>query len=356
MLAIPLPFIMSFLLVAVALLVKVKQPREGKLPAIFICLCALSTFIVGLRWSFDVSFLRFIQPILASLIPMTAWFCFDRAHKLKPSVGHSYLVHLLGPITVGFSAYFYYIWLEMADLLLVSLYVIYGLLLLKSSFNMPEEVRLSQVDSLLNAERIAALVLLVSGAIDAVLALDFIYYEGRHASWMLSLSYLVLIPLVVAAVLYIGFATSLAPTLVDEENGIKEVNVKKGISKPEQKPEVIALEEKDAREILANLDQLMREKEAFRDPDLTLSRLSRKLGIPARQISMAVNQICQQNISKVLNEYRIEFAKHQLMHSHDTIMDIYLASGFQTKSNFNREFSRITQQTPSEFRRTATGD
>ena len=43
------------------------------------------------------------------------------------------------------------------------------------------------------------------------------------------------------------------------------------------------------------------------------------------------------------------------MASQKTIAEIYLESGFQSKSNFNREFSRIVKQTPSEFRRVTTG-
>ena len=88
----------------------------------------------------------------------------------------------------------------------------------------------------------------------------------------------------------------------------------------------------------------------FKDPDLSLNRLARKLGIPARKISSAVNQTHNENISKVINAYRVEYAKILLKQSDETITDIFLNSGFQTKSNFNREFSRVTGQTPSEFR------
>lgn len=358
MLAIPLPFIMSLLLVIIAVFVKLKQPIEGKLPAFFILLCALSTSIVGLRWSFDVSVLRFIQPIIASLLPVTAWFCFAKAHRANSISTRQWLLHLLGPISIGLSAYFYYLWLEMTDLLLVLLYLVYGLLLLKASFEIPEEVRLSQVTGLLNAERIAAIVLLISALVDSVLSLDFILFDGQHAIWVLSLSYLVLIPVVVVAVLSISFS-AYSPEREKEaeakgEN--REVVAKTRLKSDELiSPVSPSLTEQGAKEIVAKLNCLMLEKEAFKDPDLTLSRLSRKLGIPAKQISIAVNQIYQQNISKVLNEYRINFAKDQLVNSQESITDIYLASGFQSKSNFNREFSRITAQTPSEFRRLSTG-
>jgi len=53
----------------------------------------------------------------------------------------------------------------------------------------------------------------------------------------------------------------------------------------------------------------VRKKSLYFDPDLTLDRLSRKLGIPAKQISIAVNLVHKKNISKLINQYRIEHAK-----------------------------------------------
>jgi AraC-like DNA-binding protein len=84
---------------------------------------------------------------------------------------------------------------------------------------------------------------------------------------------------------------------------------------------------------------------------LTLSKLSRKLLIPAKQISTAINLVYQQNISKVINEYRIQHAKQAILSSDETITQVFMNSGFQTKSNFNREFARIVGMTPSEFRK-----
>lgn len=363
MLAIPLPFVMSFILLIIALFLKVKQPVEGKLATLFMLICAVSTALVGLRWTFDVSFFRFIQPIIASLIPVSAWFCFARAHQANSGNKQIVLAHLIGPLLVTLSAIFYQIWLEMTDILLVVLYLIYGILLIRSSCHMPEAVRLSQVENVLNAERVAGFILLTSAAVDAALSIDFIFYGGAHVTWMLSLSYLVLIPIVVIAVLKVALNTSLDNKSMNDSNRVNS-QFKKGSGQSLESPistqaestgAVMVLTEDEAQEVFAKLDHLMQEKAAFRDPDLTLSRLSRKLGIPARQISMAVNQICQQNISKVLNEYRIKYAQQQLMASQKTIAEIYLESGFQSKSNFNREFSRIVKQTPSEFRRVTTG-
>ena len=99
--------------------------------------------------------------------------------------------------------------------------------------------------------------------------------------------------------------------------------------------------------------RLMREKELFRDPDLTLNRLARRAGIPARQISGAVNRVQGRNVSQMVNEYRIAEAKRLLRENDLAVTQVMLESGFQTKSNFNREFLRATGMTPSDYRRTA---
>ena len=38
------------------------------------------------------------------------------------------------------------------------------------------------------------------------------------------------------------------------------------------------------------------------------------------------------------------------------VTDAMLASGFNTKSNFNREFRRVTGRTPSDWRDAAAGE
>ncbi|WP_413700825.1 helix-turn-helix domain-containing protein [Psychromonas sp. KJ10-10] len=111
------------------------------------------------------------------------------------------------------------------------------------------------------------------------------------------------------------------------------------------------LAEIEINQIVSKIDSLITTKEVFLDPDLTLDRLARKAGIPARQISISINQVYGRNVSQVINEYRIERAKQLLISTDNPITQIYFDSGFQTKSNFNREFARVTQQTPSAFRR-----
>ena len=349
MLAIPLPFVAALLLLMTGVQLRCRYPQTSQKPFWFIILCALMVTVVGLRWTFDIALFRFLQLILGASVPVAAWLCFAGAHRSQSSTHF----HWLGPIAVLVGSLFYaHLWAGTLDVLLILLYLGYGSLLLKSSLRVPEQVRLTDVSKVLAAERVAGVMLLFSALVDGVLFYDILLLDAQHTHLILSLSYLVLIPAIVSAVMVVSMSTP------DEE---KTKQVQDLSSMSQRSPEEVdtsttlasSLDEDQAEEtaqIMVKFDALMREHQLFKDPDLSLNRLARKLGIPARKISSAVNQTHNENISKVINAYRIEYAKTLLKQSDDTITDIFLNSGFQTKSNFNREFSRITGQTPSEFR------
>lgn len=312
------------------------------MPAVFIGVCAISTALVGARWAFEAAIFSWLQPIVASVLPVIAWYCFAKGHGRS----RYSLLHLLGPVAILLCVFDYVFGREAIDIILMALYVVYGIALVRASFTVPEAVRLGDVVRVRLAERIAGVMLLVSTVIDGAVSVDFLVYGGEHALGIVSFSYLVFMPVMVMAVITVGCSTepeaifnsrqtSLDSHTAQRENFARKTN---------------QLSELDAKSIVDSIEALMADTELFRDPNLSLGRLARKLGIPARQVSMAVNQVCGNNISKVLNEYRINHAKQLLAHSEDSITEIYLNSGFQTKSNFNREFLRITGQTPSAYR------
>ncbi|WP_442905431.1 helix-turn-helix domain-containing protein [Janthinobacterium sp. B9-8] len=53
-------------------------------------------------------------------------------------------------------------------------------------------------------------------------------------------------------------------------------------------------------------------------------------------------------MSRYINRHRIRHACERLQ-AGDSVTTAMLASGFNAKSNFNREFRRITGQAPSEW-------
>jgi AraC-like DNA-binding protein len=98
------------------------------------------------------------------------------------------------------------------------------------------------------------------------------------------------------------------------------------------------------------IDHLLAEEQLARDENLTLSRLARRAGVPARQISGAVNRLARKNVSQYTNDFRIAEACRLLRETDMSVTAAMFESGFQTKSNFNREFRRVTSLGPASWR------
>ena len=57
-----------------------------------------------------------------------------------------------------------------------------------------------------------------------------------------------------------------------------------------------------------SVQTMMESQHVYRDVDLNLNRLARKLGIPTRQVSTAINRATGKNVSQYVNEFRISEA------------------------------------------------
>lgn len=104
------------------------------------------------------------------------------------------------------------------------------------------------------------------------------------------------------------------------------------------------------RDLVKRADEFLTASELYRDPDLTLGRLARRLHVSAQQLSNAVNRVEQQNISQFVNGFRVRYAADKLMQRDSTVMSVMECSGFLTRSNFYREFKRIHGMSPTTFR------
>jgi AraC-like DNA-binding protein len=74
------------------------------------------------------------------------------------------------------------------------------------------------------------------------------------------------------------------------------------------------------------------------------------LGVPVKQLSEAINKVTGKNVSRYINAARINEAK-AVLSSGENVTSAMLSSGFNTKSNFNREFLRVAGVSPSEWLR-----
>jgi len=97
----------------------------------------------------------------------------------------------------------------------------------------------------------------------------------------------------------------------------------------------------------------MTRQRPYLDPLFSLSALSRQLGETPRYVSQVINTQLAMSFSDFVNGYRIDEAKRRLTDTAAprTVLDILLACGFSTKSNFNRAFKQQVGMTPSEYRK-----
>lgn len=345
MIAIPVPFFISFLLGLLAATLHVRLAEQARTASLFLTLCAVTVGLVGLRWTFDIALFAVLQPIFASLIPVAAWYAFTCAGGAG---GKFHPIHAISPITVIIGVATNAILRLPLDMILTATYLCYGIALVRYAAQSPLllYVSFSHWEGVKRAENIAGWMLLFSALIDGAISVDFSLTQGLYSIYILTLGHLILLPVLALAVVTVGVNTP----AIDHHLGEGQPDLA-----AETKNEPLMTDIR-AHEIATMLDKLMQEKSSYLDPDLTLATLSRKLCIPAKQISIAINLVHQKNISRVINDYRIEYAKRALLTSDESITQIMMNSGFQTKSNFNREFSRITGMTPTAFRKQHEGE
>lgn len=106
-------------------------------------------------------------------------------------------------------------------------------------------------------------------------------------------------------------------------------------------------------EIVSRITQLMESDKLYQEPELTLQSLADKLEIPSYQVSQAINDGLKKNFYDLINGYRVEKAKQQLVDPKNrnyTILSVGFEAGFNSKTTFNTVFKKFTGLTPTEYR------
>jgi AraC-like DNA-binding protein len=118
------------------------------------------------------------------------------------------------------------------------------------------------------------------------------------------------------------------------------------------------LPEADRVRYLAALAAAMEEAHAYRDGELKLEQLAGQVAMTAHELSQLINDACGVNFQDYLNRYRVEDLKralHAEASAGDSILELALAAGFNSKSALNRAFKKHTGMTPSQFRAQKAG-
>jgi AraC-like DNA-binding protein len=92
----------------------------------------------------------------------------------------------------------------------------------------------------------------------------------------------------------------------------------------------------------------------FIDPVLDIGKISEELRISKHQLSEILNSKLKMDYKNYVNSYRIEEAKKLLENEPGhTILQIAYAVGFNSKTAFNTAFKKMTNITPTEYRKKA---
>jgi AraC-like DNA-binding protein len=327
MLVLPIPLITSLALGFLLLHLVLKGDRPWLFTAL-LAACALQGVVVSLAQYYGIALLRPVQPVTAALIPPLAWVTFQTT-AVRAFNPERDLPHLAVPAFTAFCVAFVPVVLDLA---IPGVFLIYGLLIAYALRDGSDAVPLARLETGNRPSLIwggVALGLILSALSDVLIGLAM--WNG--VDWLK--------PVLVS--LFTSLSLGLVGALVLSQS---VAGSQAAEPPPVQLPDP-ADEQRDA-DIMAQLNKLLEDESLYLDADLTLQRLARRLHLPAKQLSRAINRVTGDNDSRHVNGFRIRHAC-ELLNAGANVTAAILESGFNTKSNFNREFLRVKGCSPSAW-------
>ena len=345
MLFIPLPFVVTILLSMLLWHLLRNRETDNRTDWFFIALISIymvQSVLLGLRWGYEIRAVLPLQILLASIIAGLAYLSFYsltvpdstqalRVQKIWP--------HLL-PVVLVFSLLLFR--RDLAALAIIAIFLTYGAGLLRLAYKGPDILIAARLDGVLRSYRamqITGLMLIGSVVVDLMINFDFFWNGGHYSPAIILVTNIM-------SLLFLGTAAGVA---LNSRTSADEVG-EEVVLQPQMSNTEAILTTEQHMTIVAELDVLMREKQLYKDMELNLKRIAHRLRLPPRHVSEAVNRSRGMSVSVYVNNFRVEEACRLLLQTDEPVTQITFASGFLTKSNFNREFLRVTGMSPKAFR------
>jgi len=351
MMNIPVPFVTAlFLVFILAWALSSRTIKLSGLPLIVIGIYALQSALIGVVWGYAA---HFPVPVLGGLAALIPGFTYLALIEMVTPVSSRRRMMIVIPLIMiaGFiliSPVIKQILFDgTVDIIISLLYLGFGLRLIWFSRNRAQEwMDDVPLQGLVTAHRIfliAGLALISSPLIDLAVTYDILYNHSQDAATLVGLSNIVLLIALAMTFLFLSRASGYtgAPNLIASESSIHN---ERGTNR------IISDETIPVADIIAELDRVMGQDRLYRDENLTLNRIARKILVPSRHISIAINTSRKMSVPQYVNLFRIIEACERLIKTDAPITSIFLDIGFTTKSNFNREFQRIAGVSPSAWR------
>lgn len=113
------------------------------------------------------------------------------------------------------------------------------------------------------------------------------------------------------------------------------------------------LSKEESKKYYQKLKRLMEQEKLYLDAELSLTKLSKEVGISSKELSQVINQIEDVNYSQFIVNYRVEEAKQKLKnpkYANYKISAIAFECGFNSISSFNNAFKKATNITAKEYK------
>lgn len=320
--SLPIPLVVALVLGFMFLRLWLSDRRHVPLAGL-LGLCAVQALIISLNQHYGLRGMATLQPLTAALIPPAAWLAFRMTAGRRPD--RRAFIHLANPGAV-LAALF--VFPPALDALIPAQFAGYGLAILWLSRRSGD----SLADAILEAGewprriwQIIGAALIASAISEVLIILTIMSGAPDLQPWIISIFF-------IGNLFIVGLLSLYGTRVIDRLKPVSQV-------------EDFSI---DDEMLMQRLETLMGTDRPYLDPNLTLARLARKLGTPAKQVSAAVNRATGENVSRYVNSARIEAARSALLEG-KTVTQAMYASGFQTRSNFNREFQRIVGSSPTAW-------
>ncbi|MEM9634677.1 MAG: AraC family transcriptional regulator [Pseudomonadota bacterium] len=338
MISIPVSFLLaaSFLCLGLAVLFWKRLPLLSR--QMFVALFGLMAFeavLVGMRFALGSLEFLAIQRILPVWIAPAAYLSF--AVMTMPEKRARRMLILNGAIAAALSAIMFLPvgFIGFIDMLIAASFAAYSALLFRQWRLGPDqfcEAPTNLHPLLRKLSGLTVLVLVATLLIDAVIAFLFAHEMTDAAAKTISVASLLFL-LVAFAFVIVSLKGQMSPA-GKQEMGTEE-------------------ELENQRKLVEQARAILVDKELYKDPGLTLTRLARRVGVPDRDLSRAINQQTGENVSQFVNQIRLGEAARILSTTDEPIAGIQERVGFLTRSNFYKEFQKRFGVTPGAFRKSA---
>jgi len=331
----PLP-ILTFLLSSVAggliWRADLGQVWANRFFAGFFVVLAVGALMVGLR--FGYGFDQFIPlqralPLFAGLLIYLGFSCFAAGAE---ALTRRALVHLGTAVAIVAVAPFALADLFDLDVIVALSYVVYAAWLLRLWWRGPNGLPHARIESAagLRGWMLGAAGLLMLFALaDTAIALSFAAQRTGDAMSLISAG---------AVVMALGLIVVIVTVSKGGGRFTSPVTVVRTTSEP------------DADALEARTRALLIDTQLYLDTNLTVDRLAKRLHVPSRALSLAINTAQGVNVSQYVNGFRLDHAAGLLRASDASVAQVMEQSGFLTRSNFYREFQRRFGMTPAAYR------